>query len=85
MKDIKKQDWKLIAKQIFLNLDDETIDMIHNEWLQLEQSFVELQKINVENLSPTDYCHNDSMNNLREDEPNLQQTNLINKTKYFIG
>ena len=84
MTNIKKEDWIKIAKQIYINVDEQTLINIDVDWNDLVHAFENLKKIDVSNLVPTDYCHQTSMNTLREDEPTKQTSDYFSKRKYSI-
>lgn len=82
---IHKINWEQIGKQVFINIDENMAEALQKEWEELEEQFLDLRKLDVGMLPPTDYCHKISMNSLREDEATKQTNDFFSKKKYFIG
>jgi Asp-tRNA(Asn)/Glu-tRNA(Gln) amidotransferase C subunit len=85
MKNITKNEWKTIAKKIFLDLDEKTLQDIEETWHKLyASSFEDYKHLDIQNIEPTDYCHRDSMNQLREDVPHSDSNKQYIGKKYFF-
>jgi Asp-tRNA(Asn)/Glu-tRNA(Gln) amidotransferase C subunit len=85
MKNKTKPDWKLIAKKIYIDLDSDALNNIQKDWEKVCKSFLSFEKLDIEKLEPTNYCHKASASMLREDVPSDKANNLFNTKDYIIG
>ncbi len=71
MKTITKKEIQKIANIYYFGLDDEFLDAVYNDFCKFLNNLEVLNTINTDNVEQTDYCTNQSYNQLRKDVPEI--------------